>query len=265
MNDFVRTMSCLLVLCSTTWGHDTWVESNTSVIRTGDAVYIDLKLGNHGNGHRDFKLASKVQLEGCTLDVLMPNGIKLDLIPQMNDVGYAPNEGFWTGKFVGPFAGTYTVSHTFDRVVKHGKPTRSIKSAKTYFLAGILIDQLKNVGEGWKNPIGHQLEIVPVSHPVLFTGPGMPVQVKVVFKGKPLPDAVVSFIPQGTTLKEGFDEKYERKTDANGEASYTPQSGNRYLIVTHVKMDDERGEGYESTSYSATLQMLIPEVCPCCQ
>ena len=40
--------------------HDTWVQTNTPLIRVGDAVHIDLMLGNHGNDHRDFKLASKV-------------------------------------------------------------------------------------------------------------------------------------------------------------------------------------------------------------
>lgn len=43
--------------------HDTWVETNTSVVRTGDVVHVDLKLGNHGNEHRDFKLASKISLD----------------------------------------------------------------------------------------------------------------------------------------------------------------------------------------------------------
>jgi uncharacterized GH25 family protein len=121
------------------------------------------------------------------------------------------------------------------------------------------------VGEGWKAPLGHALEIVPVSHPVLYTGPGMPIDVQVLWKGKPLPDAKVSFIPQGVELKSGFDENYERMTDAEGRAGFTPKSGSRYLIVTHLKKDDEKSEDYSSTSYSATMQLLIPEVCPCCE
>ena len=47
--------------------HDTWVQTNTNLVRAGDAVHIDLMLGNHGNDHRDYKLTSKTGLENCTL------------------------------------------------------------------------------------------------------------------------------------------------------------------------------------------------------
>ncbi|MBN69266.1 MAG: cobalt ABC transporter substrate-binding protein, partial [Gimesia sp.] len=87
----ITFLTTLLLCC--TWqfapvqAHDTWVESNTSLIRSGDAIYIDLKLGNHGNHHRDFKLASKIDLEGCTLDVLDPTGKAYDLKSTVIDTG----------------------------------------------------------------------------------------------------------------------------------------------------------------------------------
>jgi len=55
-------VSCLM-LARTALAHDTWVQTNTNLIRSGDAVHVDLMLGNHGNDHRDFKLASKTGLE----------------------------------------------------------------------------------------------------------------------------------------------------------------------------------------------------------
>jgi uncharacterized GH25 family protein len=245
--------------------HDTWVEANTNVVRAGDSVLIDLKLGNHGNDHRDFKIAGKAGLEACTLEMVMPNGIHLDLLPNLVDQGYAPNEGYWSTKFSTRFAGTHLVAHTFDKVVNHGKPTRSIKSAKTFFLTGLLLDRLKDDSTLWKQPLGHPLEIVPVSHPVLWTGPGMPIEVQVNWKGQPLPEARVSFIPQGTELKPEFDETYERRTGADGRATFTPKTGNRYLIVTHQTVDEEQGTDYQRTSYAATLQLLVGDLCPCCQ
>ena len=54
--------------------HDIWVQTNTNLIRTGDAVHVDLMLGNHGNDHRDFKLASKPDLDKATLTVTGPDG-----------------------------------------------------------------------------------------------------------------------------------------------------------------------------------------------
>lgn len=63
---FVCTSAC-------TFGHDTWVQTNTNIIRSGDSVYVDLMHGNHGNGHRDFKLANKVDLSKATLECVAPD------------------------------------------------------------------------------------------------------------------------------------------------------------------------------------------------
>ena len=59
---------------TTALAHDTWVQTNTNVVRTGDVVHIDLMLGNHGNEHRDFKLAGKLTLSGATLEMIDPTG-----------------------------------------------------------------------------------------------------------------------------------------------------------------------------------------------
>jgi hypothetical protein len=34
--------------------------------------------------------------------------------------------------------------------------------------------------------------------------------------------------------------------------------------VAHWKEPNESGKGYDSTKYSATLTILVPQVCPCC-
>ncbi len=95
-------------------------------------------------------------------------------------------------------------------------------------------------------------------------GPGSPITVKLLFRGKPMENAVVSFLPRGETLKAGFDETYERRTDAKGKATFTPKTGNWYLIVAHRLEDKESGDGYDRTSYSATLNVFVPEFCACC-
>src|SRR5207253_11406858 len=80
--------------------HDTWVQTNTNIVRTGDAVHIDLLLGNHGNDHRDFKIAGKLAPESVgTFEVLAPDSKRSDLKPDAIDLGYAPKEGFHSAKF----------------------------------------------------------------------------------------------------------------------------------------------------------------------
>jgi uncharacterized GH25 family protein len=252
----------ILLLAVPALAHDTWVQANTQVVRAGDNVHLDLMLGNHGNDHRDFKLAGKPDLEGATLAVVDPDGKKYDLKPGLDDVGYTPKEGFWTGRFTAAKPGLYLVAHTDDRVVSYA-PLRVVRSAKTFFVASKSLDRVSAANPGFDRALGHDLELVPVANPVTPMGPDVPVKVRLLFKGKPLAGARVSFVPRGVTLKEGFDERYERKTDAKGEASFRPAEGNRYLVVAHHK-DDAAGKGYKGTKYSATLTVLVPQVCPCC-
>lgn len=255
----------LLVVAVPATAHDTWVETNVHLIRTGDAVNVDLKLGNHGNSHRDFKLASKLSLgDDCTLELVSPDGTRLDLSDRLNDVGYAPTEGYWTTRIAVREPGLYIVGHSLDRVVNHGRPIRSIKSGKTCFVASASLDQVSQENSGFDRSLGYALELTPITNPVTPMGPGSPISIRLTWRGQPLANEKLSFIPRGTTLAEGFDATYERTTDSAGAASFTPTIGQTYLVVAHKLAEDERGPDYEATSYSATLTVFVPDVCPCC-
>src|SRR4029079_9190931 len=115
-------------LAAQTVGHDTWLQTNTHLVRVGDAIHIDLLLGNHGNDHRDFKLASKVDPASGTTLLVSPSGKRYDLLERFVDLGLAPKEGFHAAKFAVVEPGLYVETHTSDRVVNHGEPTRSLKS-----------------------------------------------------------------------------------------------------------------------------------------
>jgi uncharacterized GH25 family protein len=244
--------------------HDTWVQTNTNLVRTGDAIHIDLMLGNHGNDHRDFKLASKLAAETIqTFEVVAPDGKKYDLKKDMVDLGYAPKEGFHTAKFVAGKPGLYIAAQTFDKTVNHGKSIRSYRSAKTYFVVSDSLDKVAKNHPGFDKLLGHKIELVPETNPVTPMGPGTPISVKLLFEGKPLAGIKVSFIPRGVTLKEGTDPDYERMTDANGHTAFTPKAGNYYLVVAHYPRE-EKGNDYETTHYTATLTVFVPEKCPCC-
>lgn len=243
--------------------HDTWLQCNVPVVRAGETVYLDLMLGNHGNEHRDYLLASKIGLENATLKVIDPAGRAYDLKDRLIDTGYTPKEGFWSARFNPVEPGMHMAVHSLDQVVNHGTPTRAHKSAKTFFVASKLLDKVPEENPGFDRVFGHPLEIVPEANPVTPSGPEVPIRIKVLLKGKPFEGARVSFIPRGVKLADGFDETYERKTNASGRCSFTPKEGNHYLVVVHHKTD-EIGDGYTATAYSATLTVLVPDICPCC-
>ncbi len=236
--------------------HDTWVESTRYTIKVGEYTYIDLRLGNHGNNHRDFKLASKITLAPCIVELRGPDGKVHDLKSKLTDLGNAEKEGYWSARFVPTEAGVYEVVHSLDTL--HGK-TRAIKSSKTYFLAGDASEK-----QGFRGPEAHSacglgLELVLVT-PVHQLAANQPLQLRLLRNGKPLNETTVSFIPRGTTLGEGFDPKYERKTNVAGIVEFTPEEGNYILAVAHHVVPEESGEGFDKTHYGATMVLAIPQL-----
>lgn len=251
---------------ATCWGgafaHDTWVQPSQRLVASGDVVRVDLFLGNHGNDHRDFKVAGKLaSLEGSTLEVIGPDGSRVDLVPDAMDVGYSPKEGFWSARFVPGGEGLHAVAHT--RTGVHNRK-RGIKSGKAYFLAAEKLDAPAAGRMNHAEPLGHPLELVPDNDPVLGAGPGAPIVVRLMFRGQPLAAHRVSFIPRGAVLKKGFDDQFERRTDPNGRCSFEPREGNLVLVVAHVEAPEERGPDFDRTVYSATLVLDVPQRCPCC-
>jgi uncharacterized GH25 family protein len=201
--------------------HDAWLEVNTNVVRTGDAAQLSLFLGNHGNDHRDFKVAGKADLRHARCEWMPPDVGKIDLKPQLFDAGYTPQEGFWTARLVAAQPGVHIVGYLADQVMSYA-PVRSVKGAKTLFVASDSLDRVSRATSGFDRPLAHPLELVPVAHPVTPMGVGVPIRVRVLFGGKPLPGARVSFLPRSVTLSEEFDETYERRSDEHGETTFTP-------------------------------------------
>jgi len=259
---------CALALCAPcAFAHDTWVETNTNVYRVGDVTHVDLKLGNHGNDHRDFKLASKLDPSATKFEVVAPDGKRFDLKTDLMDMGMAPKEGYWSATFTGSKAGIYCVLASSDNVVSYA-PERSIKSAKTFFMESKSLDRVSPNVKGYSTRDGFPLELVPESSPIAPMGVGEPLALRLYFQGKPLANTKISFIPEGATLKEGFDGRYEAMTNQNGRATFIPKEAKRYLAVAHVYTKengaDANGKHYDTTKYSATLCVYVPAICPCC-
>ncbi|MFM2218381.1 MAG: hypothetical protein RL240_2699 [Planctomycetota bacterium] len=236
--------------------HDTWVQSGPLVTRRGDVVHVDLMLGNHGNEHRDFKLASKITLAPCIIQLINPDGTKVDIKPLLKDMGSAEKEGYWSGRVIPEHSGVYQVIHTLNTL--HGK-TRAIKSSKTFFIAAEGFSSLPQNGVEQIQPLKQGLELVLIT-PLSEVVAGKPLTVKVLQHGRPLPNTSVAFIPRGSILVEGKDPNFERVSDENGIVAFVPPEGNLLLVVAHHVAPNESGDGYDKTHYGATLVLPVPQL-----
>lgn len=246
----------IFTLSTITMGHDTWVQSGPLVTRCGDVVHVDLMLGNHGNEHRDFKLASKISLAPVALHLIGPDGVKTDLKPLLKDMGSAEKEGFWSARILPNDLGVHQVLHTLDTL--HGK-TRAIKSSKTFFIAADGFQSIPKTGAERIKPLQQGLEFVLVT-PLEEISAGKPLTLQVLWKGKPQQNISVAFIPRGVELASGKDPDFERLSDEQGLVHFTPKDGNLLLAVAHHPAPDETGEGYDKTHYGATLVLAVPQL-----
>ncbi len=248
----------LLLSQSPARAHDLWSQTNTSLVRTGEVMHVDLCLGNHGNHHRDFLLAGRVSLDWISADLIAPDGTRTDLRDQVTATASAEKEGCWTRPVVAEASGVYCVAIMLDRVMQHGQSIRGVRTAKSFFLASDLLDKATLASHSHDQPLGLPFELVLKTCPFTETQVGQPIRVEVLHQSKPISDVVVSFVPQGVTLAGEFDPEYEFRTGSDGIVEFVPKSGNRYLIVAHHTADDEKTDEYVSTSYASTITLHVP-------
>lgn len=247
------TIALLFVGMPWSQAHDTWLEPGAAAVPVGEYTFVDLMLGNHGNDHRDFKLASKISLEPCTLSVVDPAGSTEDLKPFIVDMGHAEKEGFWTAKYVFTMPGLHRFVHTLDTL---HRTTRAIKSAKTFVMAtGGGDSQTESSHPDECHGFG--LELV-LQTPFATIESGQPIEVQVMRSGKPLSQARVTFVPRGATLAADFDPDYERMSDADGRVQFVPEEGTVLFAVVHHMAADETGADYDKTHYSAAMVIQVP-------
>ncbi|WDQ14613.1 DUF4198 domain-containing protein [Rhodopirellula sp. P2] len=252
------TFALALLLPAVASAHDTWIQTNSPVVRTGEVVHVDLRLGNHGNQHRDFKLAGLLTLDWTSLDQIRPDGTRSDLKPNLFTSASAEKQGYWTTPVTLTQPGVHQFVQKLDRIMNHGKSIRSIRTAKSYVLASDSLDAPKIGGHAHETAVGLPFEMVLDTCPLGEVCVGRSITVTVLHHGKPLQDAIVSFIPEGETLQGEMDPNYEFKTDASGNATFVPQQATRHLIAAHHTALDEKTEEFEFTSYATTIMLSVP-------
>ncbi len=238
--------------------HDVWLQTNSPLVRTGEIAHVDLRLGNHGNHHRDFKLAGRIDLDWVTVEHVTPDGARTDIKDTMFTTASAEKEGYWTTPLVATQPGMNCVVEKLDRVMQHGTSVRGIRTAKTYFLVADSLDRPDLDNHVHESSLGLPFELVLQTCPLSEVVVGQPITVQVLHQGTPISDVVVSFIPEGAELQGEFDSEYEFRTNEEGLATFVPQTANQYLVVAHHTAEDEKSDEYEFTSYASTITLHVP-------
>ena len=230
-------------------GHDTWVQVNSPRQEVGQPVFVEFCLGNHANEHRDYRLASRLSsLNDCQIVVHTASGPVKSLNSAMHGFGTAEKEGPWIGSWTPEEAGRYFVESRLD-IVKGTIRARQISRA---FFEAAPVSTDRYTPPSADFPI----DLIPVSDTLQATE-GEELVFHVIFQGKPQPNARVSLLPLGVTLKEGFDEQFERLSDEAGIVKFTPETANRYLVVTKRIDDVENLAGIERLAYTASCTLVV--------
>jgi len=235
------TLAILLTCFQAASAHDTWVELDNPRVQEDGLIKVSLK---QGNDHDDFNVHGPLNAADACLTANMPCGCRIDIKPTMT-------KAYWSAEYKPTKPGLHVVSHLN---TKQNDREREITSAKAYFVVGSNPTATKGPLMRCDRPLGHPLEIVPITNPVTQTVPNKPLRVRVLFEKQPLPNVRVTFIPEGATGK-----LTAQKTDMKGEAEFIPAEANLYLVVVHKKSGNS-GPDYDSTAYTATLTVAVPAI-----
>ncbi|MBS1719058.1 MAG: DUF4198 domain-containing protein [Armatimonadetes bacterium] len=255
-----RTLGIVLglALMSQAKAHDIWIEASSAVCKVGQEMKLSLMLGNHGNHHRDFALRDRIPAGRQQLLVLSPDGSRNDLTSKLQETMLESKTSYWSTGFAASKAGGYQLVSTFDQVMSYA-PVRDIKCAKSFLFVKDGSSRSSRKLPKNLSQVGSPFELVPVSDPFESALVGSTFKVQLLFKGKPMRDAVVSFIPKGVELKGDLDPAFEFKTDGSGIAGKAFDRSGQWLIVAHFKDSTAKGTGYDSIGYSATIHLIVAE------
>jgi uncharacterized GH25 family protein len=270
----IFTMAIIVSVATIASAHDGWVQSNVPRVALGDMVYMDMQFGNHGNTHRDYKIwGSKWDINKASFTLQTPGGAALDMKSKVVDLGfdemkslgdgsitYLDKNGYLANSFQAKQCGYYIMDVRQDVRVSYA-PERSIKCSKSIVAA--VPNPLANYGaslKGFDRILGQVFEVVPLNDPTnLAVGDTLTVQV--LYKGAPLADACLSFIPRGKSLPPfGVPNPYDLMTDMDGKASFTFTEANYHLLNVHNETQESGvldGQAYTQTKYTANLTVIV--------
>lgn len=262
----------LLVLApASVLAHDYWLAPEHFTLPVGEALRVDLRLG----GHFEAEESRPYQPERTKSFVLVTPSGTLDLRQRAKD-GVAPVLAGLVPEFEGPgligmerrWVDIELTDAKFTDYLEHEGLTAIAElrderghrkvERECYMRA---LKSLIRVGEGkdddglYRRVLGHRIEIVLLDDPYALD-PGDELRARVLWKGKPLPNALVTAYHRPAP-ERGEVGTLTARTDAEGEVSFRLVAGGAWLLRL-VHMVPCRGCSYTDwESYWTSFSFVV--------
>lgn len=245
----------LIAAVSPLSAHDIWIEAHSAVVRKGEPVRLECKMGNCEDGRPNFKTAGLIPLKELETIAYLPTDKQLDLRPFLAETATSKENGSWRASVDIDSAGIAWLLQRSEQTLEHGKRVRGKLLAKTPVIISESLDQVYAASP----PVAFSqpFEIVLNSSLLPSLDSVEPIEVKIIKNNTPLSGATVTFTPLPLGRIDTPQQVEPIQSDVAGNASYHPKNPGLILIACHYLDEQERGNDYDATYYSATMCLEV--------
>ncbi len=258
----MQIYKCVIVAILSSWcgsickGHDLWIEPTSAMVRTGEYVHVNFKLGNCNQGRRDFTTSGLINPKDTLTGVTLPTRTSMDMVQNFYRTAKEDTEGYWSKDFLIKEEGMTWIEQSLDQIIEHdGMTMRGILTAKAFVIGCDLLDQPKSALTN--ATLDLPIELVLESSPLPSVDNGTEICVRLLRDSIPQRSVRVSFLPQGIDLQTEDDASFERETDANGIARFRPDRPGLLLISARILATNNSNKGPKETYYSTSLTLHV--------
>lgn len=150
-----------------------------------------------------------------------------------------------------------------ERLKREGRVPRDSVTRRYAKYAKSLVTVGRGGPAAWTTAVGHPLEFVPVGEPALAAGQTL--AARLVFRGRPVPNAVVHAgvvpftAPEGLDALAGKEQKVDVQTDAEGVLRLPLTSAGLWNLRTIQIVEADAGSGADWDTHWATLVFAVQE------
>lgn len=241
------------------FAHDLWIEPSSNLVRLGESVTLQLKLGNCEHGKATGKTSGMLPRESVHLAAHLPGDKLVNISNYISSTTLEGNPGgCWTTRYRNNELGcTWLLQSMEETVIHGGKSVRGHLFAKAPVLAATSLDDVV-VGE-LRMRFDLPLEIVLVTTPLPSMASREAIKVIVMRDSKPLKNVHVAFTQPTRQTEREEDKTQYVSTNSDGIAEWFPvESG--VVLISYQQIEESEHNSPEPANYfSSTLTLNVSQ------